>query len=123
LSEKIEQQNENLNKKDKDIHLRVSTDELDTLKHFAKISGESFSQYIRKSALGYGMKSIYDKQMLLELIRMRGNFNQVGNLFKIYLDSSDKKFNQEQIKYLLKEFEKSHSEITKFIEDLESKIK
>lgn len=79
------------------IRFRVTEDERTRIETLAEqSSAASLSDYVRASALNKKIKSHFDQDIAIELLKMNADLSRLGNLFRLSLKESTK-YNVEQI--------------------------
>ena len=87
-------------------HLRVPVlpEEETTIKSKAAQSGLTIAEYLRRLGLGSQIKSLTDKDAVLELSKINADLGRLGGLLKLWLTDNVKvvHFSDETIRRLLK---------------------
>lgn len=77
----------------------LTVDELQTIKNAANSVNLSTSRYVRQICLGYKVTSKIEYESLLMLIKLRNDFNRLGNLFKQYIYKNPQDYKDAQKLY------------------------
>lgn len=101
------------------LHLRVpvEVEEGEVIKEQAEKCGLSAAEYLRRLGLGYEPTSIVDNQKVNELAKINGDLGRLGGLLKLWL-SDDRRaahFDKKTINGLLKEIEKTRTQMTEIM--------
>jgi hypothetical protein len=101
------------------LHLRVpvEAEEGEVIKEQAEKCGLSAAEYLRKLGLGYEPTSIVDNQKVAELAKMNGDLGRLGGLLKLWLsdDRRSAHFDKKTINGLLKDIEKTRTQMTEIM--------
>lgn len=110
--------------RDKYIKARVTSDEYEEVNRLSKMYGVTTSDYLRKIALNYPLKSRVDQLAFLELQKCRGDLGRLGGLLKMWLSNKDRRpgLEEVEVKTLLKRIDESQEEITGYARELKEAI-
>ncbi|WP_217992374.1 conjugal transfer transcriptional regulator TraJ [Nitrosomonas ureae] len=101
------------------LHLRVpvEVEEGEVIKEQAEKCGLSTSEYLKKLGLGYEPTSIVDNQKVNELAKINGDLGRLGGLLKLWLsdDRRSAHFDKKTINGLLKDIEKTRTQMTEIM--------
>ena len=85
-------------KRNKITMVRLAEEEQEHLKQVASECSLSVPAYLRNLGLGYFPKSTLDNQILLEVLKLRGDMGKVGGLLKMWLSNEEKTELSQQLK-------------------------
>ncbi len=101
------------------LHLRVpvEAEEGAIIKDQAEKCGLSAAEYLRRLGLGYEPTSIVDNQKVNELAKINGDLGRLGGLLKLWLsdDRRSAHFDKKTINGLLKDIEKTRTQMTEIM--------
>jgi hypothetical protein len=67
------------------LKVYLADEEIKQIVESANRSGLSLSTFAKRVCLGYEVKSVMDQRIMLELVRIGGNFGRLGGLLKYSL--------------------------------------
>jgi hypothetical protein len=95
------------------LHVPVLPEEEAAIKQMAAASGLLVAAYLRKTGLGYRVRSILDNQQVEELARINGDLGRLGGLLKLWLtdDPRAARYGRNIIRALLVKIEATREEM------------
>jgi hypothetical protein len=95
------------------LHVPVLPEEEAAIKQMAAASGLPVAAYLRKTGLGYRVRSILDNQQVEELARINGDLGRLGGLLKLWLtdDPRAARYGRNIIRALLVKIEATREEM------------
>lgn len=89
------------NKRIVHMHIRLTVSEKEILKQKAKNTRMTVASYLRNLALNYPITSKVDREVVHQLVQIRGDLGRLGGLFKMWLaDNKEKKMGKNRKKKL-----------------------
>ena len=103
------------------ISVWLLPDEKAAIQNRAKAHSMSDSAYLRALGLDFPVKSTLDQEAILELAKINGDLGRLGGLLKMWLTNQDRAINEERVKSLLGQLERTQALLLSKVESLAAK--
>ena len=103
------------------ISVWLLPDEKAAIQGKAKAHSMSDSAYLRALGLDFPVKSTLDQEAIMELAKVNGDLGRLGGLLKLWLTNRDRAINEERVRSLMGQLERTQALLLTKVESLAAK--
>ena len=81
----------------------------------------SDSAYLRALGLDFPVKSTLDQEAIMELAKVNGDLGRLGGLLKLWLTNQDRAINEDRVRLLMGQLERTQALLLTKVESLAAK--